>query len=312
MEKTLTKRIVKLLLALLILTGTSFAAKIERNLSYNKYTLKDNYYYGKVPRKIQWDKIEQYLDIIDNFERQYVVFGTLKNYKNQNGQPPRAKGNSIEKYGQDTIEKDSFGVRRYQGIPLYENNTNEVPERYALDGSFVMITDSDYDGYTIKLFGSNKEWKVPDKYLRELFVYSFPRVVFVDRKNQNIVTLEKKKGIWQVRSINPATTGLEDPPHKLATPLGVFVVQDKREKMLYLKDGSKTEINGFAPWATRFSGGGYIHGVPLVYPNETHIEYSWSLGTTPRSHMCVRNATSHAKYIYDWTKNNEDLIIVIE
>lgn len=289
-----------------------FGANIEKSLTYNKYTLKDSYTYGKTLRNFQWDKIEQYLDIIDSFEKQYVVFGTLKNYKNMNGMPPKTNSNIVKKYDKETVERDRFGVRRYQGIPLYLNNTNEVPDRYALDGSLVMITDSDFDGYTVKLFGSNQEWKVPDRYIRELFVYGFPKVIVVDRKNQNIVILEKVKGVWKVRSMNPATTGLEAPPHKLATPVGVFVVQDKREKMLYLKDGSREEIAGFAPYATRFSGGGYIHGVPLVYPNEKIIEYSPTLGTTPRSHMCVRNATSHAKYIYEWTKNNEDLIIVIE
>ncbi|KAA4668286.1 L,D-transpeptidase, partial [Bacteroides ovatus] len=47
-------------------------------------------------------------------------------------------------------------------------------------------------------------------------------------------------------------------------------------------------------------------------PRKTQIEYSPSLGTTPRSHMCVRNATSHAKFIYDWAPVNETIIFVLE
>lgn len=70
----------------------------------------------------------------------------------------------------------------------------------------------------------------------------------------------------------------------------------EKVKMVFLKDGSK-ETGGYAPYASRFTDGAYIHGVPVNEPRKTQIEYSWSLGTTPRSHMCVRNATSHAKFI---------------
>ena len=78
------------------------------------------------------------------------------------------------------------------------------------------------------------------------------------------------------------------------TPLGMFVLQEKKPKMIFLKDGS-TATGGFAPYANRFNNGGYIHGVPTNAPAKGIIEYSYTLGTTPRSHMCVRNATSHAK-----------------
>jgi len=64
--------------------------------------------------------------------------------------------------------------------------------------------------------------------------------------------------------------------------------------MYYVKDGT-SEIAGYAPYASRFTNGAYIHGVPVQYPHKNIIEYSPSLGTTPRSHMCVRNASSHAK-----------------
>lgn len=66
--------------------------------------------------------------------------------------------------------------------------------------------------------------------------------------------------------------------------------------MLFLKDGSSA-LGGYAPYASRFTNGAYIHGVPVNVPRTAMIEYSWSLGTVPRSHMCVRNATSHAKFI---------------
>lgn len=57
--------------------------------------------------------------------------------------------------------------------------------------------------------------------------------------------------------------------------------------MIYLVDGSK-ETGGFAPYANRFTNGAYIHGVPVNAPRKSLIEYSPSLGTTPRSHMCEK------------------------
>ena len=42
------------------------------------------------------------------------------------------------------------------------------------------------------------------------------------------------------------------------------------------------------------------------------IEYSYTLGTTPRSHMRVQNATSHAKFVFDWAPDEQSLVVVIE
>ena len=141
---------------------------------------------------------------------------------------------------------------------------------------------------------------------------NFHHVVFVDRGDQNITTLERvAKTEWKVRSINPATTGRHLPPYAQETPLGMYLIQERKQKMIFLKDGSSA-VGGYAPYASRFTNGAYIHGVPVNVPDTKMIEYSWSLGTTPRSHMCVRNATSHAKFVYDWAPVQESLVVVIE
>jgi lipoprotein-anchoring transpeptidase ErfK/SrfK len=143
-------------------------------------------------------------------------------------------------------------------------------------------------------------------------VNTFGKVIFVDRRNQNIATLEKSGDKWLVRSMNPATTGLHRPPYQMETPLGVYVIQEKKQKMFYMGDGTGV-IEGYSPYASRFTRGGYIHGVPINNPEATQlIEFSASLGTTPRSHMCVRNATSHAKYVYEWAPTLEALVYIIE
>lgn len=290
------------------------AATLEKDLTYKKHTLGDTYKYGKTTREFQWDKISGYLDRLDGFQEENIVFGTLKNYKNINGLPPVARQIAMEKYsdGSRPAVKDKYGNRRNQGIPLYIEGQMDRPERYAPDGSLVSIISRDLDNYKLKVEDMDGEWIVPARYVKEISAKSFSRVVVVDRKNQNIATLEKVGDVWKIRSMNPASTGLDRPPYQLPTPLGVFVIQGKKLKMEYLKDGSHTEIDGYAPYASRFSGGGYIHGVPVNLPRTEMIEYSPTLGTTPRSHMCVRNATSHAKYVYEWAETNKGIVIVIE
>lgn len=111
--------------------------------------------------------------------------------------------------------------------------------------------------------------------------------------------------------MNPATTGRHKPPHAQETPTGIFVLQEHKSKMFYFKDGTK-RIEGYAPYASRFTAGAYIHGVPVNNPNGKITEYSSTLGTIPRSHMCVRNASSHAQFVYKRSKDFQTLVIVID
>jgi lipoprotein-anchoring transpeptidase ErfK/SrfK len=156
------------------------------------------------------------------------------------------------------------------------------------------------------------EWSVPKKYIKQIGdTASFARVVMVDRTMQAVMTLERVGNKWLIRSMNPCSTGAHKPPYESPTPLGIYVIQEKRPKMLYTNPPS-TNIAGYAPWANRFCAGGFVHGVPVNGVNNAPIEFSPTLGTIPRSHMCVRNATSHAKFIYDWAPTFDSLVAVIE
>ncbi len=80
----------------------------------------------------------------------------------------------------------------------------------------------------------------------------FNHVIFVDRLDQNIATLERMdKGEWKIRSMNPATTGRHAPPYAQETPLGMYLLQQKKSRMVFLKDGSAA-TGGYAPYASRF------------------------------------------------------------
>lgn len=295
----------KILFIFFLGTLSAHAIEIEKQFLYDKYTLNDAYLYKKENRQFQWEVIKRKLDSLQNFMNKNERFAVLINYKNWRGVAPLAQDTTIDEYGSIT---DKYGVPKNQSIPLYNGG---VVERYAKDGSLVTIVDSIGAKYVIRHSYLEGEWFIPKKYVKPIPAKEFKKVIFVDRKNQNIATLELVDTVWYVRSMNPATTGQHKPPYQRSTPLGIYVMQNKLQKMIYYEDGTK-KIGGYAPYANRFCCGGYIHGVPVNLPKTALIEYSTTLGTTPRSHMCVRNATSHAKFIYDWTDIYETLIFVIE
>jgi len=283
---------------------------IEKDLLYDKYTLEDTYPYKDTVRVFQWDKIKEKLFYIDSIQMEPDSWAILRNYKNQNGESP-----TVRNYVRDEYKRvaDTFGVERYQSVALFLHRDSTIAERYGRDGSLVKILEMDTtDLVKIENLNFDGEWFVNKKYIKPIGdTIVFKKAIFVDRNNQNIATMEKVDSIWYVRSMNPVTTGLHNPPYGQETPLGIFVLQEQKSKMIFLKDGS-TETGGFAPWASRFCNGAYLHGVPVNAPRTAQIEYSQTLGTTPRSHMCVRNVTSHAKFIYDWAQPEHALVFIIE
>lgn len=285
---------------------------IRKEFEYDKYTLADEYPYLKTTRMFQWDKIKAGLALLETVQREPSLWGIAKNQKNINGVAPAAKGATLNDYNN---LQDRYGAERYQGIPLYDSLDLITPERYEHDGSLLRLnnytdTAKFVNAESIYIGGN---WMIPKRYVKPIdqSVTRFDKVIFVDRTNQNICTLEKRDGDWVVLSMNPATTGARRPPFQKPTPLGIFVIQEKKERMIYMVDGT-SRIGGFAPWASRFCSGGYIHGVPVNLPATAIVEYSATLGTVPRSHMCIRNVTSHAIFIYNWAPVEKSLLFVIE
>ncbi len=286
---------------------------IEKALLYDAHTLADTFPYRDTVRVFQWDKIRASLARLDTLlATPAVQWGILQNRNNTNGQAPLTRTYSRNAYRNI---QDPYGTERRQGIPLYLSADSLHPERYGLDGSLIKIFSAPEDSLVVAEHGFlGGRWTIPPKYVRVIGgdTLRFDRAVFADRTNQCIATMERDStGRWLVRSMNPCTTGRHHPPYQMETPLGIFVIQEKKAKMLYTEDGSH-EIAGFAPYASRFCNGGYLHGVPVNNPHGQPVEWSSTLGTTPRSHMCVRNATSHAKFIYEQMPVERTLVFVIE
>lgn len=285
--------------------------KLSKDFSYDKHTLEETYPYKDTTRQFQLDKIKEKLAYVENFQRTPASYAILQNRKNKNREAPLVKSYHRNEY---KLISDSLGTERYQAAPLYVVGETEAPTIYGRDGALAKLRSSDTLAMvTVEGISFEGTWDVPKRYIKPIGdSVTFHRIAFVDVTHQNILTAERTSDCtWVIRSMNPATSGVHKPPYAHETPLGIFVIQEKKAKMYYLKDGTNT-IQGYAPYASRFTNGAYIHGVPTQRVDAPIIEHSWSLGTVPRSHMCVRNASSHAKFVYDWAKTFNALVIVID
>lgn len=285
---------------------------IEKQLTYDQHTLADTFAYKDGTRRFQFDKMRERLFLLDSIQQARAEWGILQNRKNENGRPANARNFAVDEY--HTVS-DSYGVEASQSAPLYAvgGSVAGAPERYGRDGSLVRLTgrNADSTAYRVESFNAPGEWDVPNKYVKPIAATGFRYVVMVDRTNQAIATLERTgQGHWLVRSMNPCTTGEHTPPHAYPTPVGMFVIQDREAKMMYTNGGPA--IVGFAPWASRFTNGAFLHGVPVNNPHGAIVEFSSTLGTIPRSHECVRNASSHAKFIYDTMPVEESIVFVYD
>lgn len=281
---------------------------IEKQLLYDQHTLADTFPYQKGTRMFRFDKMRRLLFTLDSIQQTPSRWALLQNRRNIHGLAPLTKSHHKDEYNSDA---DDYGVQRRQSIPLYVPGET-TPERYGRDGSLVKLlgVNSDSTYFRVESFNAPGIWEVPMRYINPIGTHYFGKAVMVDRANQVIATLEKSEGKWLVRSMNPCTTGAHQPPHAFVTPIGMFVIQDKVSKMLY--DNGGPTIEGFAPWASRFTNGAYLHGVPVNNPAGSIVEFSSTLGTIPRSHECVRNASSHAKFIYDWAPANQSVVFVYD
>ena len=283
---------------------------LEKDLLYDQHTLADTFPYNKGVRFFQFDKMRERLFMLDSIQQQPGHWAVLQNNKNIHGASPMIKNSHTDEYNQPA---DAWGVERYQSVALYAPG-EKVPERYGRDGSLVKFLgpNADTTMFRVESYNAPGVWEVDWKYIHLIEEGTvFTKAILVDRTNQCIATVEKVGDKWLIRSMNPCTTGAHHPPYQRPSPAGMFVIQEKKPRMLYTHDGS-SELAGYAPWASRYSNGGYLHGVPTNSVNGTAAEFSATLGTIPRSHMCIRNATSHAKFIYDWAPVDQAIVFVYD
>ena len=272
---------------------------------------------------------------IEALKRMADLPGTVRvsNYKNRNGKPPQLPSKK---------EADEHGYLRDQAAPAYLAPDKTSSFRYAPDGTMAQLlgTSGDYSQVYIPTFDEVRY--IPSKYIygaKTDQIESLTQVAVVDRKYQNIMTFEYIDGQWNVVSYCYISTG-KNSGYAKPTPVGDFIAIEKKKagkyglgEFWYLADGADPgaedlKFEGYAPYAVRFTGGAYLHGLPrgvsyttdpvtgestLVMPKALTTEsYGTFLGVRPESHMCVRNYTSHAKYMWQWFKIGSGAVLVIE
>lgn len=272
--------------------------KVQEGYILSKLAQVRNFQFDKMVESVKKAKSE-----IDANTSAYIT-----NYKNSLGTAPLYKGST----------KDKFGIQRYQSAPAYYEPNLGSEFRYFSDGTIISVIEETEGFYKVRALSFEGEYYVPKKYVsfRES-IETLTKVIVVDRKNQNEGVFELIEGKWNLISYTYATTG-ENARYKLPTDLGYFMAIEKVSRFLYLSDTTK-QVAGYAPYGIRFNGGAYIHGVPVDYiiKNGKRVdpgmqEYSYTIGTVPKSHKCIRNYTSHAKFLYDWIEIGKSIVIVIE
>jgi predicted small lipoprotein YifL len=259
------------------------------------------------PRFFQFDKMRDAInDLLQKIAQGPLQF--ISNYKNQNGAPP--------KKGEAAV--DEHGYRVYHSAPAYTQADTGSDFRYIPDGMLVRIIGESGDFYRINVPTFGGDYYVPKRYIDPNSALSrLNHVVVVDRTNQNQAAFEVTDNGLNLVSYTLSTTGFPG-EHSFETTLGSYKAIEKKDRFEYLKSNTP-DVAGYAPFAIRFTGGAYIHGVPVAYEEKNSekvdpgtTEYLHTIGTFPRSNMCVRNYTSHAKFLYDWMDNQNGAIIVIE
>ncbi len=294
------------------------------------------YVFGDIVRQREFrldamaEKIKSLKVAVDNTKTAFIY-----NVVDANGRAPMYKGN---------LSVDNHGIKRYQSAPAYVEPNRSSDFRYMQDGLMVTILDEVGGYYKVNAYDYEGIYYVPKRYVTQRnSINTLNQVVSVDITNQNVAAFDYVDGEWNLISISYATTGADN---EFAEPTisGSYQVIQKVDFFRYRDDYTK-EISGYAPYGIRFNGGAFIHGVPVNYKlvrknflvsdavydengevvqeavyesrivdriDPGHIEYSASLGTVPLSHKCVRNITSHAKFLWDWLRLGESSVVIID
>lgn len=275
----------------------------------NDNEIKEGYLHSTegTPRSFRFDRMQDAIEELrEQLEQGELHF--ISNYKFENGVPPQ----------EGDIAVDEHGYRFYHSAPAYEEADTNSNYRYIPDGILVRVLEETDEFYHVNVPTFDGDFYVPKQYIDpDETLSQLNHVIVVDRDQQNQASFELDENDLNLVSYTLSTTGIPG-DFSFETTLGSYKVIQVRDRFEYLQSGTQ-DIAGYAPFAIRFTGGAYIHGVPVAYEEEDGekvdpglIEYLHTIGTFPRSNMCVRNFTSHAEFLYNWIDSENGAVIVIE
>ena len=215
-------------------------------------------------------------------------------------------------------KKDKFGNKNNQSIIGYTNSKKEgeiinIPDQTIFriigeENNMLKIETPFYGG---PYFIEKKE----DTYKKiENIKGEVNKFVAIDPSSQTEVLFQRNPETekYEVVTYSYVTTG-KDGWGSYETPHGAFLIAFTRPYMTFTRharEGDKTlpgrsdlTIGGSAKYAVRFSGGGYMHGIPvgLNFKGSTlSTGTAQKIGTYKDSHKCVRHFDDQIEFIVKW------------
>ena len=215
-------------------------------------------------------------------------------------------------------KKDKFGNKNNQSIIGYTNSKKEgeiinIPDQTIFriigeENNMLKIETPFYGG---PYFIEKKE----DTYKKiENIKGEVNKFIAIDPNSQTEVLFQRipETEKYEVVTYSYVTTG-KDGWGSYETPHGAFLIAFTRPYMTFTRharEGDKTlpgrsdlTIGGSARYAVRFSGGGYMHGIPvgLNFRGSTlNTGTAHKIGTYKDSHKCVRHFDDQIEFIVGW------------
>lgn len=215
-------------------------------------------------------------------------------------------------------KKDKFGNKNNQSVVAYTNPDKKgeiinVPDQTLFrilgeEKGMLKIETPFYGGpYYIS--------KDKDNYKKvENINGAINKFVAIDPSSQAEMLFERdpETNKYKVVTYSFVTTG-KDGSGSYETPHGAFLIAFTRGYMPFTRKAREGDtplperpdltIAGVAKFAVRFSGGGYLHGIPVNthFKGETALtETAAKIGTFKESHKCVRHFDDQVGFIVDW------------
>ena len=259
-------------------------------------------------RGFYWDKMINRIEVVNNFidtalkakEDLYII----TEYKPLSRDKPS--------------KKDRFGNKNNQSIIGYTKANKEgeiinIPDQTIFkiigeENNMLKIETPFYGGpYFIE--------KTEGTYQKaENIKEKVNKFIAIDPHSQTEVLFQRNPETekYEVVTYSYVTTG-KDGWGSYETPHGAFLIAFTRPYMTFTRHaraGDKTlpgrsdlTIGGSAKYAVRFSGGGYMHGIPvgLNFKGSTlNTGTAQKIGTFKDSHKCVRHFDDQIEFIVGW------------
>ena len=281
----------------------------------NKGVIKEGFLIGTkgIKRGFYWNEISNRINMINSFIEEsnknnrdlYVILAYVPLSKNY------------------FSPVDKFGNRSTQSIKAYTNKN--------LEGEYINIPDqslfrklsetSEYVELETPFYGGPYYIKNNNKFYKKVTLNDkINKYIAVDTSSQSEVAVERniESNKYEVITYSFVTTGKDNGYSSYDTPHGVFMVAHTRTYMMFTRNLKSTEniktipkrllagqdqvVAGEAPYAIRFSGGAYLHGVPgPIGASSASKWYTASrIGTYKESHKCVRHYDDQIKFLFEW------------